>query len=378
VKPFTTVKMEKSQYHGLMHHVTKDLRFGQSNNINDQSKDTAMNIRVNRAGSGGEKKMKLGASIGNSIQIMRGDSDSESGSERGRSRISLATPSRKVEFQTTDMEDFVNTQKVDSTVTEAAFEEESDASSQSSGGFSDDSASVLSSVASEMELDSSRLQRKQKKYELLSKLQQLERRGVVLTKKYHIKSKLSDLQFEFDRITAVLNKEAGLKFARKILMAAVTGLEFANRKFDPIQAKLEGWSESVMENINDYDSCLARLVDKYGKSVEVAPEVELFTALVGSGFMFHLSKTIMQDPVGILNSLGQQNPDMLESVMKNVMSSIRPDQLKSAAAPRRSPGSGIPPPSIPDDPDDDTESEYSTDSDEDIRLVSVHDKKKKK
>ena len=361
-------------YHGLMRHATKDLRSGLSNNINDITKDE-MNIRVNRAGNGGEKRMKLGSSIAqNSIQIVHADSDSDSDKPE-RSRISLGTPSKKVEFQTTDMEDFVNTQKVNNDVSEEPeFEDDdSDQSTVASGLSSDDSGSVISSIASEMEVDNSRLLRKQKKYELLSKLQQLERRGVVLTKKYHIKSKLPDLQFEYDRITSLMNKEAGVKFARKILMAAVTGIEFANRKFDPIQAKLEGWSESVMENISDYDNCLARLVDKYGKSVEVAPEVELFTALVGSGFMFHLSKTIMQDPVGILNSLGQQNPDMLESVMKNVMSSLRPEHIQQGAG--KAPGTGIPPPTVPDS---DTESEYSTDSDEDIRLVSVHDKKKKK
>lgn len=371
--------MASREYPGLMRHVKEDLRFRQSNNINGYDKD--MNIRLNRAGAGTEKKMKLGTSVsgGNSIQILRGDSDSDSESEKQKpSRISLTTPSKKVQFQTTDMLDFANTQKLDTTVTEDPLEEDdSDVSSMESGSaMTDDSDSIVSSVASEMELDNSRLHRKQKKYELLSKLQQLERRGVVLTKKYHIKSKLSDLQFEFERITAVMNKEAGLKFARKVLMAAVTGIEFANRKFDPIQAKLEGWSESVMENINDYDSSLARLVDKYGKSVEVAPEVELFTALVGSGFMFHLSKTIMQDPVGILNSLGQQNPDMLESVMKNVMSSIRPEQIPTSGGATGARSTGIAPPSIPMD-DSASESEYSTDSDEDIRLVSVHDKKSK-
>ena len=38
-----------------------------------------------------------------------------------------------------------------------------------------------------------------------------------------------------------------------MLMAAVTGAEFLNKKFDPIGAKLDGWSESVMDNINDYE-----------------------------------------------------------------------------------------------------------------------------
>ena len=178
-------------------------------------------------------------------------------------------------------------------------------------------------------------------------------------------------------------------------MAAVTGIEFANKKFDPVQAKLEGWSESVMENVEDYDNALIRLVDKYGKSVEVAPEIELLTALIGSGFMFHLSKTILQNPVGILNSLGEQNPDMLASVMKNVMSSIRPGQEggRSVQAGKQSKDSKeLTPPSMnindliqnmtgggnnEDSSDDSDGSSYTdgSDSEDDIKLVSVPESK---
>ena len=39
-------------------------------------------------------------------------------------------------------------------------------------------------------------------------------------------------------------------------MAAVTGLEFLNKKFDPIGAKLDGWSESVNESITDFDDII--------------------------------------------------------------------------------------------------------------------------
>ena len=38
-----------------------------------------------------------------------------------------------------------------------------------------------------------------------------------------------------------------------MLMACVTGIEFLNGKFDPFDLKLDGWSESVHDGINDYD-----------------------------------------------------------------------------------------------------------------------------
>ena len=47
-------------------------------------------------------------------------------------------------------------------------------------------------------------------------------------------------------------------------MAAVTGLEFLNNKFDPFSVNLDGWSESVNESIFDYDEIFEELYAKYG------------------------------------------------------------------------------------------------------------------
>ena len=38
-----------------------------------------------------------------------------------------------------------------------------------------------------------------------------------------------------------------------MLIAFVTAIEFLNNRFDPFDVKLDGWSESVHEGINDYD-----------------------------------------------------------------------------------------------------------------------------
>jgi len=162
-------------------------------------------------------------------------------------------------------------------------------------------------------------QRRQKKYELLSKLQALERKGVSLTKKFTTKHRLTDIQSEYDRVSKTLTQEAGVKFGRKALMAFVTGLEYTNKSFDPVGAKLEGWSESVMENVEDYDHAMSRIVDKWSSHVEVAPEMELFMALTGSAFMFHLSKSLLQNPASLLQSLGQRAPNMMENMMKSMM-----------------------------------------------------------
>ena len=62
------------------------------------------------------------------------------------------------------------------------------------------------------------------------------------------------MMFEYSKIKKFIETQAGIKFARRCLMACVTGLEFLNKRFDPFKLKLEGWSENVMESIDDYDN----------------------------------------------------------------------------------------------------------------------------
>ena len=60
----------------------------------------------------------------------------------------------------------------------------------------------------------------------------------------------------------------------------ITGLEFLNSKFDPFDIKLDGWSESIHENINDYDDVFTELYEKYHTTSNMAPELKLIFTIV--------------------------------------------------------------------------------------------------
>tara|TARA_R110002072_G_scaffold7227_8_gene39585 strand:+ start:3516 stop:4655 length:1140 start_codon:yes stop_codon:yes gene_type:complete len=154
---------------------------------------------------------------------------------------------------------------------------------------------------------------KLEKQDILLKLLALEKKGSVLTKKYSMSSKLSDLRFELELHKNNAEVDASVKFQQKLLMAAITGLEFANKRFDPIGAKLDGWSESVMENLDDYESIFAKLHEKYKNRADLPPELQLLVTLVGSAFMFHLTKSLFSSaiPSG-LNGL--QNSEIMKNI----------------------------------------------------------------
>ena len=88
---------------------------------------------------------------------------------------------------------------------------------------------------------------------------------------------LEEMKTEFDRLVDARNLESSLRFQRQALMSVVTGLEWMNNRFDPFDLKLDGWSESVHENVEDFDEIFEELYDKYKeRDHELDTEIALF------------------------------------------------------------------------------------------------------
>ena len=239
-------------------------------------------------------------------------------------------------FDPTELQYFVNNQKHKPVFERKDEEEQSveesveDQSVEDYGNYyDDDDAGQDDYYEEEPRVNNKELERR--KRELLVKLLALENKGGELTKKFSLKSKYEDIEFEYETQKKALETEAGVKFQQKALMAFVTGLEFMNNKFDPVGAKLDGWSESVMDSICDYDTVFRKLYEKYSTRAELPPELELLMTLVASGFMFHLTSSFFKSSMPAVNNMMQNNPD----IMKNIAAA-----MGKSSAPRGSSVSG--------------------------------------
>ena len=120
-------------------------------------------------------------------------------------------------------------------------------------------------------------------------------------------------------------------------MACVTGLEFMNGRFDPFSVKLDGWGESVNENLNDYDEIFEELNDKYGGGGDMAPEIRLLFTLAGSAFMFHLSNTMFKSSIPGMDDVLQQNPELMKQFAEAAVGSMNKGQQQMPQQPRPEP-----------------------------------------
>tara|TARA_Y100000591_G_scaffold333211_1_gene374653 strand:+ start:2665 stop:4059 length:1395 start_codon:yes stop_codon:yes gene_type:complete len=160
------------------------------------------------------------------------------------------------------------------------------------------------------------------KFKYLRRLEDLERKGANLTKKYSMEDPLSELQGEYEMIISEKEKSNSVKFQGKMLMACVTGLEFLNNKFDPFDLKMDGWGEQVNENINDYDEIFAELHEKYKSKAKLAPELKLLFQLAGSGIMVHMTNTMFKSSLPGMDDIMKQNPELMQQFTQAAVNSM--------------------------------------------------------
>ena len=160
------------------------------------------------------------------------------------------------------------------------------------------------------------------KFEMLRKLDQLEAKGATLSKKYTMDSDLQEMKGEYEHLMHEKEKSNSIKFQGKILTTMITGLEFLNSKFDPFDIKLDGWSEQINENIDDYDEIFAELHEKYKSKAKMAPELKLLFQLASSGIMIHMTNTMFKSALPGMDDIMRQNPDLMNHFTKAAINSM--------------------------------------------------------
>jgi len=220
------------------------------------------------------------------------------------------------------------------------------------------------------------------KADLLNKISRLIKKGIQGNSRLNAYSSIEEIRTEYKRMTYSIEVDRSIKFQRRMLIATVTGLEFLNKKFDPFDLQLDGWSENMMEQVDDYDGVFEDLYNKYKNKIEVAPEVKLIMMVGGSAMMFHLTNSMFKQAVNV-SQVMNQNPQLQKDMMEAVQRAQQP--ISTGGPPRpglrgemRGPGMdfsslmGMMGPQAPPPPQVDELSDVVSDAGEgEVREVSV-------
>lgn len=280
---------------------------------NDNINVSRMDTHINRSTSTGKPKLVPMDDIG-LMANPRKNSDRSNGSNGSNMNEKLQTNTYDYNFNDNDKDKPPN----DNDFNDFNDINEGDNERHSSGSTS--ASSVENFREPEREKTYEEIQ--QEKHELLFKLSRLEKSGYNSSRRYTMASPLEDIQYEYTKVKRQRDIDKSIKFQRKMLMAFASGVEFLNGRFDPLDVKLDGWSESCMENISDYDEVFEELHDKYADKVQMAPELKLLMMVGGSAFMFHMTNTLFKSSMPGMGDILKNNPEIMRNISQAAMNSM--------------------------------------------------------
>lgn len=172
-----------------------------------------------------------------------------------------------------------------------------------------------------------------KKRELLLKLESLRIKGeYVPDEPLSELDPLDKIKFEYDRLTDGKRRIKAHKMMRSGLTAAAVGMEKVldeKNGFIPLLG-LEGFADSTVDSIEDYDDIFDDLYDKYKDKANYSPELRLVFWFGYSAVQFHLTKRLenlsSEDTIKLANNMMEKNPQMMETIMTNMMNKMAQNQ----------------------------------------------------
>ena len=103
---------------------------------------------------------------------------------------------------------------------------------------------------------------------------------------YHeLKSHMSLLRSEYQM-------EKSVEMCKKMLVSFSSVFEYLNNRYDPFGLQMDGWSEHINDNKDEYDEVFEELYEKYQEKISCPPEIRLMMMVGGSAASFHVMSSM--------------------------------------------------------------------------------------
>lgn len=153
--------------------------------------------------------------------------------------------------------------------------------------------------------------------------------GVVLSQNYSMASSYKSMKYEFELHRDIRDKHNGTKWLNNLLCNLCYGIELGNDYFDPFGFKLDGWSQQMEDDKEEYYDVLSEIYEKYFKSGKpVPPEIKLGFMILSSAGKYHVQKTMFDDSKN-LNEVMDENPELMEKLKRQSAQQKMQDERKN-------------------------------------------------
>lgn len=165
---------------------------------------------------------------------------------------------------------------------------------------------------------------KLKKLNMLRQLGELADQGVTLSGNFNMSCSLAAMENEHKLHTDIRKKKNGTRWMATGMVFVAQGLEMANTKIkNPLNLKIDGWSQSVAKDQVNYYEVLGEIYEKWfmGKN-SLPPELKLAGMLGFSALQFHFTQAMFGNQEST-SAFMNKNPEMAAKLMQNAMEDRR-------------------------------------------------------
>ena len=177
------------------------------------------------------------------------------------------------------------------------------------------------------------------KVELLTRITNLSKNGFTATKQWDVKDDIDEIRYECYRMQRESNSKKSIKIMRRVLVTITTLVETGNAYFNPFNLRLDGFSESMMLNLDDYDDCFEQIHHKYSGRSSVGPEMQILFTFMSAAIFHHAGNAIGGGRGGASSEKKKSSASPMSSVMSmmGMLSNKNPPSTNNYPIPRSTP-----------------------------------------
>lgn len=168
-------------------------------------------------------------------------------------------------------------------------------------------------------------QMKRRKREMLNKLDTWYKKGLTQNR-LDSESSYEDVEDEYENVMNEKKKQEAVKLQGWWFMTFVNSVEYMNSAFNPFDLNLDGWSDTVSEDLENYETIFEELYEKY-KGGKIAPELQLALRLGFSATMANFANKALSTSAPGVNDAIRHSPQLMKQFtqgMANAMSETSP------------------------------------------------------
>jgi hypothetical protein len=159
-------------------------------------------------------------------------------------------------------------------------------------------------------------EKRKKRRMMLKKIEEWQEKGFIKNPShFNNDSAYEEIEDEYESVLEEKRKKDSIKVQGWWFMTFVHSIEYANAAWDPFDINLDGWGESINEDMDSYENLFSELHEKY-KGGKLMPEIELLLRLGFSASVVNFTNKSLSSSVPAFNDVIKQSPELFKMFSK--------------------------------------------------------------